>query len=67
MPAEPRAVIKSLAKNSPLIGGRNVTDAALVGHRGKLQWSQTGEGLAVELPEKAPSEHAIALRIKGVV
>ena len=70
VPGEPRAAIKSLAKNSPHISGRRVTDVSLLGYRGKLEWSQEEQGLVVKLPGKlpgkAPSEHAIGLRIKGV-
>ncbi len=65
-PGEPRAVIKSLATNSPQVAGRKITDVSLLGHQGKLQWTQDEQGLTVQLPEKAPSEHAVTLKIKGV-
>lgn len=67
VPSEPRALVKSLATNSPHIGGRKVTDVSLLGFGGKLEWSQNEQGLAVKLPATAPSSHAIGLRIKGVV
>jgi len=47
--------------------GRKVADVSLLGYGGKLDWSQTAEGLVVKLPEQLPSEHAIALKIAGVV
>jgi alpha-L-fucosidase len=65
-PAQPRAVVKSMATNSPQVAGKKITDVSLVGYGGKLQWTQDEEGLTVQLPEKAPSEHAVALRIKGL-
>ena len=40
-----------------------IHNVELLGHRGKLQWTQTDAALNVTLPEKAPSELAVALRI----
>jgi alpha-L-fucosidase len=59
--------IASLATTSPHLAGRKVADVSLPGYGGKLEWSQTTEGLAVKLPEQLPGEHAIALKIAGVV
>lgn len=68
IPVEPRVVIKSLATNSPHIGGRKVADVTLVGDSGRLQWSQDERGLAVTLPSAAmTAKHALGLRIRGVV
>jgi hypothetical protein len=39
----------------------------LLGYGGKLEWSQTDQGLTVKLPEKLPSEHALGLRIEGLL
>ena len=65
---ESRAVtIKALANNSPQVAGRKVADVSLLGYGGKLDWSQTDGGLTVKLPEKAPSEYAVTLRIKGLL
>jgi alpha-L-fucosidase len=66
-PSEPRVGIASLATTSPHLAGRKVADVSLPGYGGKLEWSQTAEGLAVKLPEQLPGEHAIALKIAGVV
>ena len=66
-PSEARVRIASLATTSAQLAGRKVQDVALFGHGGKLEWSQTAEGLAVKLPDQLPSEHAITLRIKGVI
>jgi alpha-L-fucosidase len=65
IPTEPRALIKTLATNSPQMAGKKVTDVSLVGYSGKLKWNQDDQGLAVQLPEKTPSEHTVALRIRG--
>jgi alpha-L-fucosidase len=66
-PASRMAVIQSLGNNSPQVAGRKVTGVSLLGYDGKLDWSQTAAGLAVKLPEKAPSEYAVTLRIKGLI
>jgi alpha-L-fucosidase len=64
-PEQRRAVVKSLAMNSPQVAGRKVTDVSLLGYEGKLQWAQDEQGLTVQLPGKAPSEHAVTLKIRG--
>jgi alpha-L-fucosidase len=66
-PAERSTVIKALASGSPLLEGRKVTAVSLLGNGGELQWSQNEQGLTVRLPDRAPSEHAVALRIAGIV
>jgi alpha-L-fucosidase len=66
-PAESGALVASLSTSSPLLAGRKVADVTLLGHGGALKWSQTDQGLAVRLPEQLPSEHAIALKIAGVL
>ncbi len=58
-------VVKSLAKSSPLVHGR-ISDVQLLSHEGKLEWSQTEEGLIVKLPEKKPCEHAFVFKISGL-
>jgi alpha-L-fucosidase len=65
-PESRSATIKSLAENSPQVAGRKIADVSLLGYDGKLDWTQTADGLTVKLPEKAPSEHAVTLRIKGL-
>jgi alpha-L-fucosidase len=67
LPTESRAVIKSLATNSPQIAGKKVTDVSLLGYPGKLEWTQDDQSLAVKLPDKLPSEHSITLRVQGVI
>ncbi len=65
-PESRRAMVKSLANNSPQVAGRKVTDVSLLGHGGRLDWSQTDAGLVVKLPDQAPGEHAFTLRVKGL-
>jgi alpha-L-fucosidase len=66
-PADGRALVTSLSTRSPQLGGRRVADVTLLGQGGTLAWAQTERGLEVRLPEKLPSEHAIALKIAGVL
>jgi alpha-L-fucosidase len=65
-PESRSATVKALASNSAQPAGRKVADVSLLGYEGKLEWSQTAGGLTVTLPEKAPSEHAVTLRVKGL-
>jgi alpha-L-fucosidase len=67
VPVGPRVVISSLATHSAPTDGRKVTEVALLGFRGKLQWLQDAQGLAIKLPDKPPGEHAIGFRISGVL
>ena len=56
--------IRSLAatgKDAP----RRVREVALLGHDGRLEWTQDASGLVIRLPERAPCEHAYAFRISG--
>jgi alpha-L-fucosidase len=57
--------IKSLAKSSPLVGGK-VKDVRLLGNRGRLEWLRNEAGLTIELPAQKPCEHAFVLKISGL-
>ncbi|HPA18435.1 MAG TPA: alpha-L-fucosidase [Verrucomicrobiae bacterium] len=59
-PAKREVIVRSLA----LAAGR-VKGVRLVGHEGAMDWSQTAEGLVVKLPAERPSEHALALEVRG--
>ena len=63
-PDDGRLVVKSLAKSAPQAQGE-IKEVCLLGHDGKLEWSQNDEGLIVTLPEEKPCEHAFALKITG--
>ncbi len=67
LPAEPRAVISSLATNSPQLAGKKIREVSLLGNPGPLDWKQDEHGLQVKLPDKLPSEHSIALRVQGAI
>jgi alpha-L-fucosidase len=61
---EREAVIPTLA-----LGGKNqvgkIRGVDLLGHRGKLKFTQDEQSLRVTLPPEKPSEHAICLKIAG--
>jgi alpha-L-fucosidase len=60
-PTNGKLVVTSLGHNCGL--GVKVQGVELLGHRGKVKWAQANIGLAVELPEKAPCDFAVTLRI----
>ena len=63
-PEDGKITIRSLAKPE----GSNVNrikEIKLLGYRGKLDWSQSADGLVVALPEKRVSEYTTALKIRG--
>ena len=66
-PGESGALLESLSTRSPQLAGRKVSSVTLLVQGGELAWSQTEQGLSVKLPEQLPSEHAIALKIAGVL
>ena len=57
-----QAVIKPLATTS-VVAQMKIKNVELLGFKGKVKWIQDDKGLAVELPEQRPCDHAIALRI----
>jgi alpha-L-fucosidase len=65
-PGPEGVLIQSLASGSPGLDGRKVADVSLLGYGGTLDWSQTDNGLSVKLPANPVSEHAFALKIRGV-
>jgi len=63
-PADGRLIVKSLALPANETGSK-VTAVSLLGHRGRIDWKQTQEGLVVTLPAQKLSEYTCALRIGG--
>jgi alpha-L-fucosidase len=63
-PKDGRLVIKSLAKTSDA-RGNHLRRIELLGHKGKLKFNQTTEGLVVTLPEQKVSADTCALKITG--
>ncbi len=64
LPLERTVLIKSLPTRA---GAGPITDVSLLGHAGALVWTQDETGLRVALPATLSSEHAIALKIAGVL
>src|SRR5262249_48804535 len=61
---EKQAVIPQLAEKSPHAPGK-IESVELLGHSGKLQWNRDNSGLTINLPGRAPCQHAVAFRISG--
>jgi alpha-L-fucosidase len=59
-PDDGKLVVKSLAS-----GAGKVSDLSLLGHSGKLDWKQTGDGLIANLPLQKPCDLAYAFKISG--
>ena len=61
---EHEAVVPTLA-----LGGKNqvgkIRSLELLGHRGKLKFTQDEQSLRVTLPPEKPSDHAICFKIVG--
>jgi len=49
------------------MGGKNsvprIRNVELLGHKGKLKWTQDAGALKVELPEEKPSDYAVTLKV----
>ena len=58
--AEP-VTIKSLATSQPVKG--KVKKVELLGHKGKLNWTQDAAAFKVQLPAEKPSDHAVTFKI----
>ena len=63
-PAENKFIIKSLAKNDDATANQ-ISRVELLGYRSKLNFTQTADGLTVELPDKKLSDLTCSLRITG--
>jgi len=63
-PENGEVLITSLASNAAPSG--KIAQVALLGHEGKLEFSQDATGLKVKLPEKKPCDTAYALKISGL-
>ncbi len=64
-PQDGKIVIKSIASNSPHFSGR-IARIGLLGSEPNLQWSQSAEGVIVNLPSKPPCDFAHVFRIDTV-
>ena len=61
-PEDGQLVIRSLAKPRGE-NVNNITQISLLGYDGKIDWTQTADGLVVTLPAKKVSEYTTALKI----
>jgi len=61
---EREAVVPTLALGGSLGVGK-IRSVELLGHKGKVKFTQDGSALKVEIPAEKPSEHAIGLKIVG--
>ena len=61
-PEHRRLTIQSLAQGGPHLAGK-IKSVRLLGAESPLQWTQTADGLTVELPARKPCEHAFAIEI----
>jgi alpha-L-fucosidase len=57
-------LIRPLALNTHLRVGK-IANVELLGHDGKLDWSQNEAGLKILTPAKSPCEHAVAFKVTG--
>jgi len=63
-PEDRKMMVRSLATTSEASQNK-ITKVELLGYSGNLQFTQTAEGLSVELPDKKISDLTCALRITG--
>jgi alpha-L-fucosidase len=61
---EKQAIIAPLGAATRHATGK-IENVELLGFKGKLQWTRADSGLKITLPEKRPSDHAVAFKISG--
>ena len=59
-PENGKLVVRSLAT-----GAGKVQDVRLLGHPGKLVWTQTADGLVATMPDQKPCDYVYGLKIVG--
>ncbi len=55
--------IKTLRKGNVAKGGKGIKSVTLLGSEAEIKWSQTEEGLTLELPEELPCDVAYGFKI----
>jgi alpha-L-fucosidase len=58
-----QASIAALGSSTETAPGK-IVNVGLLGHKGKLKWNQQATALDVEMPEQAPNDLAVALKIE---
>ena len=66
-PGENEARIGSLGYQSIPKGGKKIGKVSLLGYKGELVWQQQAGYLGVQMPLAAPCEHAVVLKIEGLL
>jgi alpha-L-fucosidase len=61
---EREASIPTLALGGKLNVGK-IRSVELLGHRGKLKFTQDEQSLKVMLPTERPSDHAVCFKVQG--
>ncbi|MHC4480029.1 MAG: alpha-L-fucosidase [Planctomycetota bacterium] len=62
-PDDGRAVIRSLGTSAGLFAGE-IGKVELLGHDAPLEWTRSGDALAVTLPAERPCDHVHALKVQ---
>lgn len=62
-PADRKLVVRALARDKQPTSFP-VKRLRLLGHRGRISWKQTEQGLEIQLPEKQPCDYAYTLKIE---
>ena len=63
-PEDGKSIIRSLARTNRTERNK-ISSVNLLGCPDKLEWSQTGNGLVVNMPARKPCDYAYVLRIEG--
>lgn len=63
-PSNNELLVRSLAKTGDP-SQNQISSVSLLGYTGKLEWSQTGDGLLVKLPAHRVSDITVGLKIRG--
>lgn len=66
-PGENEARIESLGYISKHIDGKKVGKVSMLGYKGELVWQQLADYLGVKMPLTAPCDHAVVLKIEGLL
>ncbi|MCA9732866.1 alpha-L-fucosidase [candidate division KSB1 bacterium] len=64
IPTEEKIILKSLAAQSSFMKDVRIAKVTLLGSTEIINWTQTKDGLKVELPEKLPCKHAVVLKLE---
>jgi alpha-L-fucosidase len=63
MGAPGKETIVSALKTGGQYDVGKIVNAEMLGHKGKIKWSQNEAGLKVELPQSTTGEHAVAVKV----